>query len=543
MRIGLTIPNPIKAVASRVLSRELSQIAEANETADLLQERIAELELALEDVGWLRFGFEGEVEFSRDGLRKITRLARLMYLKNPLVQRGVNVKRFYVWGQGMTVEAKNEEINEVITDFNEDHKNRVELTSHQARMMKEVELETDGNIFFVLFPNTFTGRVRARTIPFDQIVKVISNPEDAKEPWYYHRKWTERRTDPVTGEEKTFQCEAYYPDWRYQPKGANKSLSIGKVPIEWKSPVYHIRVGGFSDWMFGLSEIYAAIDWARAYKNFLEDVATLMRAYSKFAWKKTTKGGKRGVQSAKEKLESTLGQSGTGTEKNPPPTAGSIFIGTDGSDMSPINVRGASISPDDGRRLLLMVAAAQGLPETFYGDTDVGNLATAKSLDRPTELNMRDRQTFWGDVHRAIYEFQLIWAVKAPLGKLRKLGSVEQTVEAGLITETIQWNDGVDPTISIDFPSILEHDIDKVISSIVKAATLNGQQPAGTIRLPDLARMLLVALGEEDVDKKIEEMFPGGEVPEEAQDEPFIEALKEMRETMLMIQEQFAVPN
>ncbi|KAA3644788.1 MAG: hypothetical protein DWQ07_15390 [Chloroflexi bacterium] len=535
-------PNPIKAIASRVMSNELAEIGRANASIEFLQESIAELELALEDVGWLRFGFEAGTEFSRDGLRKITRLARLMYLKNPILQRGVNVKRFYVWGQGMSVQARQPEINEVITAFQEDPHNQVELTGHQARMMKEVELETDGNLFFVLFPNRITGHVRLRTIPFEQIEDIISNPEDAKEPWYYKRKWTERRFDVVSGRDELKERTAYYPDWRYLPNGLNTPLSINKVPIEWKSPVYHVRVGGFSDWKFGLSEVYAAIDWARAYKDFLEDVATLMRAYSRFAWKKTTKGGKRGVQAAKQKLGSTLGQGGTGAESNPAPTTGAIYIGTEGSDLSPINVRGASISPDDGRRLLLMVAAAQGLPETFYGDTDIGTLATARSLDRPTELSMRDRQTLWADVHRAIYQYQLLWAVKAPLGKLRKLGKVEQTVEAGLISETIVWNEDVDGSISIDFPSILEHDIDKLISSIVTGATLNGQQPAGTITLPDLARMILVALGEEDVDKKVEEMFPGGEVPEDARDEPFVEALKEMRQTMLTIQEQYADP-
>ncbi len=51
----------------------------------LLEERLAELELALEDQEWLKLSLTGEREFSREGLGKIVRLSRLMFLKNPLI--------------------------------------------------------------------------------------------------------------------------------------------------------------------------------------------------------------------------------------------------------------------------------------------------------------------------------------------------------------------------------------------------------------------------------------------------------------------------
>src|SRR3990172_10491951 len=119
---------------------------------ELLQERIADLEMALQDEGWRQLTHLAEQEFTRPGLRLITDLARILYLKNPLIQRGVRVKRYYVWGQGMTTKAKDEEINQVLQDFADDVKNKDELTSHQARMGKETELQTDGNIFLVFFP-------------------------------------------------------------------------------------------------------------------------------------------------------------------------------------------------------------------------------------------------------------------------------------------------------------------------------------------------------------------------------------------------------
>ncbi|KAA3644548.1 MAG: hypothetical protein DWQ07_14105 [Chloroflexi bacterium] len=520
----------VRGVAQRVLADDLTQIGQELDTH---LERIAELELALEDADWLQLNMAGETEFSRAGLRQITRLSRLMYLKNPLIQRGVNVKRYYVWGQGMTVKAQDEVVGEVLKAFQEDHKNQVELTSHQARMLKEQELETDGNLFFVLFPNSITGEVKVRSIPFDQIEDVVSNPEDAKEPWFYKRVWTPSTVKMQSGVRSVGEQQVvYYPDWRYTP--IKKVTSIGGKLVRWDSPVYHVRVGGFSDWKFGLSEVYAAIDWAKAYKEFLEDVATLMRAYSRFAWKVSVKGGKKAVSAAKSKISTTYGNAGSGAETNPPPTAASTFIASENADLTPMSVRGATISPDDGRRLLLMVASAVGLPETFFGDTSVGNLATAESLDRPTELSMVDRQTLWADVHRNIIDYVLLWAAKAPLGALRSVASVKLEKTQGMIVEMLAFNEGVSEVVSIDFPSLLDRDVEKAMNAIVTGATLNGQQKAGTLSDQDLARMIMIALGEEDVEEKLAEMFPEGadDIEDEtlaARQDDFAEALSEFR--------------
>ena len=342
-----------------------------------LSERLAALEMALETADWRRLTMDAEQEFSRDGLRLIAELARIMALKNPLVKRGVEVQRLYVWGQGWNVQAADEEINAVLTAFLDDPKNAPEL-SHQARGQKETELQTDGNLFFCFFPNTVTGRVRLRSIPFDEIESMICNPDDRKESWYYRRQWTEDTTSTATGAVETRQRTAYYPDWRYNP--TTKPASIGAIPVQWDKPICHVKVGGYSNWAFGCSEIYASIDWARAYKEFLEDWASIVRAYRRFAFQLSTPGGKQGIAAAKAKLNTTYGNAGTGSESNPPPVVGSTFITGGEASLMPVRTSGATVAAEDGRRLLLMVAAAVGLPETFFGDVSVGTLATAESL-------------------------------------------------------------------------------------------------------------------------------------------------------------------
>jgi len=439
-------------------------------------------------------------------------MARIMYLKNPLIKRGINVKKDYVWAQGVNIRAKNEQINQTVQAFLDDERNQKELTSIDGYMYKQTDLETDGNLFFVFFVNPLNGRVRIGSIPFDEIEDIVCNPEDNKEPWFYKRAWTEKPFKVGFGASVTpVQRVAWYPDWRYRPTRRTLFTIAGKE-IRWEEPIFHIKVGGFSNWKFGVPEVYASIDWARAYKEFLEDVATLMRAYSRFAWKIVTKGGKKGVAAAKVRLGTTLTTSQS--ESNPPPTAGAAFIAGEGSDLTPLNVRGASVSPEDGRRLLLMVAASVGLPETFFGDMSTGNLATAEALDRPTELMMKRVQAQWKDVLSKIVKFVLFQAVKAPDGELQGLGEIEIEVEGQQQMERIVWGAGEDGAeingqVDVDFPPLVEENVKSRIDAIVAAATLGSQgMPAGTIETKDLARMLLNALGEDDVDEMVNRMFP-----------------------------------
>lgn len=470
-------PEPDTALAVREAVSVVEQ--QYDDTLLLFQERLAELEFALEDQGWERLMQGGDREFSRDALKRICSLSRLMYLKNPLINRAVSLQAAYVFGQGVNISSENEAANVTIQAFLDDPANQAELTSHQSRMLKEVDLTVLGNIFFVLFKAT-DGAVKVRSISVDEVVDIVCNPEDAKEKWYYKRVWTPRAFNTANGLYEGQQQEAYYPDWRYNP--SQQVGTIGGKPVHWDSPVYHLKVGGMSEMRFGVPETYAALDWATAYKAFLEDVATQMRALTRFAHQLTTKGGARGVAAAKTRLNTTLGSN---AETNPPPMAGSMFIASEGTSLNPMNVANAAVKAEDGRRFLLMVAAATGLPETFFGDASVGTLATAKSLDRPTELKMIDRRTLWADCYKDLLGFVL--------AKKENRDGMDIVMDA-------------DVQIDVQFPALLEHDVKESVDAIVSAATLGGNTLAGTMEVELVARMLLTALGEDDVDELLKDM-------------------------------------
>ena len=482
---------------------------------EFLRESIAELQLALEDAGWQRVIVDGQREFDAQGRRKIAELSRVMFLKNPLINRAVTIQSQYVWAQGVSVTSDDEETQAFLDGFFADPKNAAEF-SHQARTLKEQDLQVFGNLFFALFTDAIEGATRVRTIPADEIADIICNPDDAKEPWYYKRCWSQSVLNMDSGATTHAERTAYYPALGFEPD--DRRDVIGGAPVMWDSPCYHVKVGSLSDMKFGVPETYQAIDWARAYKGFLENWFSIVKAYARFAWHASGSGGQQMVDRLKTRLNANTA-SGSTLDTNPPSTTASTFIGS-GVKLDPIKTAGATTSAEDGRRGLLMVCAAMGLPETFFGDVSTGNLATAKSLDRPTELKFRDRQELWKSILITILEYAIARNQRAANGRLRLAGGEQK------------------PQIRVTFPPILEHDIREQIGAIVQGATLDGKTPSA-ITWKTTARLVLEALGVEDVQAELdalEDEWDDAETDE--QRTPAVaEALRELRAAITRLHE------
>ena len=463
--------------AIRQLQRDLQQ---ERWQVQHLAEGIRDLEDQLVDDGWRRMVTNLDREFTRQGLDDLMRMSRAMYLAHPLIQRAVNVRAYYTWAQGVHVQAVDENVQALIDALHADPGNKAELFGHQARILTDVDQSTDGNVFLTL-PTSANGAVSVRGIPAEEIREIHCDPNDRRTVWFYRRRWTECRFDLSSGLETTIAREALYPDFRLRMAGGAGPAAIGSVEVMWDSPVVHQRTGGLKHMQFGVPETYAALDWARAYQKFLEDWHTIVASLSRFAWRLTTKGSK--IKQAKDRLGSTI-TADDPIETNRPSSAGSTFIGSESDQMVPISKTGATTNTADAKPARLMVAAAMDLPDTILsGDADQGNLATAKTLDRPTELAIRSRQQMWADLDQDVYSYVIHMA------QLRGgLGRVE------------------DATVNVSFPSVVAHDMQTVVSAIVTAATLNGQAEAGTIPVEQLSRMLLQALGVEDVESVLEKL-------------------------------------
>lgn len=302
----------------------------------------------------------------------------------------------------------------------------------------------------------------------------------------------------LTGEVATQQYDQLYPDYRYHPSA--KPAKIGQYKVNWDAPIIHVRTGGTKHMKFGVPETYAALDWARAYKRFLEDWHTIVKSLAKFAWKRTTTGEK--IQAEKAKFDAMRKTHDEEEEQSfdqlRQEGAGGVFLDTEQGDMSPIRTSGATTRADDAKASRLMVAGAMDLPDTILsGDVDVGNFATSKTLDRPTELGMVNEQLLWKAFDQAVFKY----AIEA---KIRK-GLLDGRVEyEGFAQSKVVTN--LDTDVEVNFPPVLEHDVGDMVKAIVTAATLEGKSDAGTIPRERLSRLLASTLGMPQVDKLIQEL-------------------------------------
>lgn len=470
------------------LDAELSNV-------ELLRESFADLASQLNDPGWVLLTAQFQQEFAPENLRQIRALCRLFAVKNSLVKRGLGLRCAYVWAQGVEITARangkrrrEQDVQGVVARFLDDPANQRAFTGPAARERLERCLGTDGEFFPILFTRPSTGEVQVRVVGADEITEIVCNPEDRSEPWYYRRVWTQQVLG-ADGYTTTETREQLHPALDYRPRVQPKSF--GRVSVAWDAPMMHVKVGDLEGWQRGIPDAYAAIDWARAYKEFLEDWARLVKSLSRFAWRLTVKGSNRAqaktrLAAAPARDQATgVAQAVGGTAVTPP----------DGT-FEPIPKTGATVDSESGKPLAAMVAAALDVPLTMLladpGQT--GARAVAETLDQPTELGMGQRREMWAGVYRRILTQVIVEAVRAPDGPLKGGVSVDAWGR-----ESVRLNGNTDTTIDLTWPD-LDSDPAAVVKSVVEASS------TGVLPPDQVARLLLTALGVRHVDELVEAM-------------------------------------
>jgi hypothetical protein len=473
-------------------TRELAQLADQ---VELLQESLLDAQMALDESGWSKLG-ETEV-MSRETLRKNAQLARVMALADPLIRRGVNLRIAYVWGQGVTVAAKQEDqaeqdVNAVVQAFLDDPANKATWTSGQAREELERRLATDGNAFHALVTSPLTGRVQVRLIPFDQVDERITNPDDGADVWFYRRTYTTKVVEAgYSGQTRTRRetRTVYYPAVGYYP--ATRPRSIDGRDVRWDSPVVHTVVNrpDGSDW--GVGDLFAALPWAKGYKLFLQDWAGLVHALSRLAFKATAKG--RNAPKIRASLAAAP-EDGIG---------GTVTLG-EGQSIEAIGKSGATIDSNSGRPLAAMVAAGIDVPVTMLlSDPGItGARATAETLDQPFVLTSSMRRDLHSDLIRTVCGYVILQAVKTPQGPLK--GRIVRDPVTNAEQAILKGDQSL--AIDVDWPSLDKVDIKTLIDAIVAADSTMKMPPLVTLRL------LLIALDVENVGEVLDAVTgPDGE--------------------------------
>ena len=487
------------------------------------QGAFGDIELALQNVEWRREINLSWLEFSRWGIQQIILISRLNYIKNPLIRAATNVASVYVHGRGVEVTTDDPDANEVLKDFFERNK----ATFGQDALLKsERRKYYDGNLFWCFFTDTDnTGEVNARLIDATEIQEVVNNPEDDSQPWLYRRVWVSKQFDMVSGIIANKSFEEWYPALGYDPPA--KPPTISQHIVNWDKPILHRKCGEVAQWHMGCPIMYPALDWAKEARRLLEACATIRRSLAQFSMTLTTKGGQAALANAKQQLQTTVNaQPGNSLwDTNPTAVNASVFASGPGTTLAAFNTKGAGGDPDDVKWYIAMVAMCFGIPVTWLGKLETANLATATTLDRPTELGFLEKQEAWVEDLTTISKLVLQASANAPKGKLieakraQKLDGVRimetrrvMTKTGKRVYEAVVAKPG-DVNIRVNFPAIREGDLPALVNAIVAAMTLDnkGGQVVGIDEKAGVRLLMDLLAGEfniDDIDELLDEMYP-----------------------------------
>ena len=480
-----------------------------------------DIELALQNVDWRREINLSWLEFSRWGIQQIILISRLYYIKQPLMRRAIDVVAAYVFGRGVEVTSTDDDANDELADFFE--RNRATF-GPTAMLASQRSKSMDGNVFWIFFPDkTNTGKVDARKLDATEIQEIVTDPDDSDKEQYFQRVWTSKVFDPTRGAFKTTVTKCWYPALGFE-KPAGASDTIGGDPIDWDTPVLHRKHGGIAKWHFGCPEGYPAIEWIKTAARYMQSCATLAASHAQIAWDVTTKGGQAAIEGTKQQLQTQVNsQPGNQIwDTNPTPLNASMLVKGPGTEWNMVQARGKGLDPKEGLTYNVYIGNVFGIPPTWLGDMETSNLSTATTLDRPTELGMRCRQTEWEDDLTIIAKFVLETSAGAPSGRLREalekrqLGKVvcieapRKTLPDGRrVYDEAKKPAANEIHIRVNFPAIREGDLPQLVTAITDAMTLQnkGGQIVGIDEKVGV-RLLYEAFGVEDGEEVLAEQYP-----------------------------------
>ena len=433
-----------------------------------------EQDLALEDAGWINLsGTTGDVISSAERITNL-KLSRLYALKDPLGKQAIRLWTDYTFGTGMvwSVDEENKNTREKLGAFWDAPANRSVLSARGQRKSSD-KLLVDGEVFFAIFLGA-NGVAKIRFIDPLEITEIITESDDIENVMYYRREWSDAQSQPHVDIYRSIS----------NIKGESvKDSSGGTITKTDGALVCHLTYNTTTQ--RGNPLLLPALVWMKYHTRFLSSRIAIMLALAKFAWKTKVSGGQVVVDAIKTQTQGKV------------IAAASQLLENLGSDTTPIKTEtGASGAYQDGRMIKLQIAAAVGIPEQYFGDISIGNLATAKTVELPMMKMFQSYQAVWADAYKDINEVILS--------------------HAGIPED--KWY------VDMDFPNIAPEDVALAAQAMVGILGVMPQLADS----PDVQQLAMMTLGVNDPAQALEQMKETKGNPQVA----LIKALREFRESI-----------
>jgi len=411
--------------------------------------------------------------------------SRWMYHYDVMVWRAVQMWTDFGFGQNVIVEPADEALAKVWEEFWKARRNRSVIGQRKIHTLSNALL-TDGEYFLIFYVSTLDGTCTIRRLSTDRILEIKTDHDDPDVKLFYVQ-------NTATG-------QVWYPDWQASAEQLDAYLAANPLPdgakradeIRENTHVVAMHVALDDDGGRGWPQLRRALDWARAYKDFLQNRASVAAAVAMYVDRLKVKGGQRAVDNVIDRLQSHFARSTeAGIDRNPTPPAGSTWVENEAiaRERMPLTT-GAGDAQVDGMTIAGQFASGAGIPLHYLNRSDaMQNRAIAQESGRPWYEQIQRYQSFWVDVLSDIVEV---------VGRMAVTYGNNKTITDYAVE------------VTLDSPS--DNDIAEIVSALaaIADAASSGVLDAevGNRAVEELTRLALSALGVRDADSLL---HPDGE--------------------------------
>lgn len=393
--------------------------------------------------------------------KRLAQRSRIAFRVDPLAGGEAKLLANFAFGKGVSKPtARDDAVQEVIDEAWSDPNNVEKLTGFFAQRKLSNELLTTANLFFSLYEAN--GRIRVSRRSSDRVIDIIPDPEDEGRPlWYLIEQvpflWDFERDmadiTQVSGPPKRL----YWPHWRnVEDARAEREEFPVEGEVAWSEPpddktakgvIYHVAINQLGDELFGTPPWARTLRFFSAMNVLTESHVAMAQAQASIIAKRSMVGTPNQITRSAGALLSQTGEIGTrgeaglglagprrfapeGAQPVPP---GSWWAENESDKLEPVRLdSGAGQMVQTSQIVRAPISAASQFGQHYLGDPSNTNLATASTLELPTDMNVSEWQEVFEQIFRWFTDRAIEAAVKAgrlggairtegmrPLGELR----------------------------------------------------------------------------------------------------------------------------
>lgn len=343
-----------------------------------------------DEEGWRRLTGDGKRDLTPLTLDRARDISAWLWQANVMANRLIELPLAFLLADGVRLEAKNPEVQELLDGFWDDAINAMDL-----KLPKRVrELALFGEQCYPAFVNEINGKVRLGYLDPGHIQEVITDPDNPEQPigviTRRDNKGRYKRLKVIINDEEGV--------FTARTQGIRETFADGLC--------FYFAVNALSSGVRGRPDLLASADWLDGYDEFLFGEMDRTRYLRAFIWDVTLKGAD--ADTVKQRA----------SEISPPGPNG-VRVHNDSEEWAAVTPGlNAADTSESARLLRNHVLGGRTLPEHWFGGGGDVNRSTGESMGDPAFKVMSMRQRELKHILEEIGRFVLRMHVTVGKGRL-----------------------------------------------------------------------------------------------------------------------------